>query len=515
MAMKYQKVAELLDATILDITKDTQSWEKFLNTVANVYRYPFKDQVLIYTQKPNAVAVADITVWNKSMLRLVKRGTKGIALIDDASKKEKLRYVFEYNDTWKSSKNSKDLNLWVLDRKYEKEILEDLEKVYINTNPDTSFEDRIYEIVEYIANECYIDEADKLVDIKEEFNNEEILSIRSSLRNLMTSSMFYCILKRCGIDTEKYESMLNFDGISNFNTLKSVTVLGESVSSLTEPILQQIGKTIRIKNKSSKKILDNNSIVNYNKIENEDKTERGNGYGRDNIHRNGRLLDTGFNDRRRGGRGERQEGLFEVRRVEEEVSQGTEDRNLYRDSSIWGAVRPPMSDRPGSKRDGREIDRADEEIGRNNGINEEYRPDGMGTSNEQYKEESRRNSSSRSYIQLDLFPTIKQQEDAIEKIGTFVDEKSAEVPIFIDNIEEISTSISLDAAKYTYLDPKIETNIPHEYVVQVLKRGSGFEGGKSRIRKMHDKCRTCQIYKKGIWVRWFRMACKWIWITWI
>jgi len=102
MSNKYQQYANLADSHAQEVIKSIDNWTGMLSTAARLYKYPFDEQLLIHAQKPDAVACATIPLWNKSMNRSVKKGTKGIALLDNSSGKQKLKYVFDFADTQES-----------------------------------------------------------------------------------------------------------------------------------------------------------------------------------------------------------------------------------------------------------------------------------------------------------------------------------------------------------------------------------------------------------------------------
>ena len=121
---KYTSYAELAEKTLRRITENTDNWTAFLASCANLYKYPFADQLMIYAQRPDATACADFDTWNKRMGRYVKRGSSGIALIDDSGDKPKLRYVFDISDT-RARENTPEFHLWQCDKEQLNSVLSD------------------------------------------------------------------------------------------------------------------------------------------------------------------------------------------------------------------------------------------------------------------------------------------------------------------------------------------------------------------------------------------------------
>ena len=128
MAGKLRLITDLYGQTLTDIANNPNEWMSFLECAAMNYKYPFNDQVLIYAQKPNAVACASVETWNKSVGRWVNKGSKGIALITEDNGNTNLRYVFDVADT--NNKLGKSFRLWTVTKPYENEIIESLENRY-------------------------------------------------------------------------------------------------------------------------------------------------------------------------------------------------------------------------------------------------------------------------------------------------------------------------------------------------------------------------------------------------
>ena len=142
MANKYQLINEMASETLKEITQNGESWIKFLNTASNNYKYSFNEQVLIYAQKPNATACADIETWNKKLRRWVNKGAKGIALLSMENGRNVLRHVFDISDT--HSGINKEFKLWEIKPSYENGIIETLENSFGNLEVKSNLAEAIY-----------------------------------------------------------------------------------------------------------------------------------------------------------------------------------------------------------------------------------------------------------------------------------------------------------------------------------------------------------------------------------
>ena len=243
---KYEKISVLAKETARSIGENKESWMNYLDVASRLYKYPFEDQILIYAQRPDATACAPLEMWNEKMFCWVNRGAKGIALIDQESDYPRLRYVFDVSDVHKARRIGKSPFIWNIREEHEEVILAALERIYGTTNQDSSFEDRIYQISKRIADDYYEEIVDDLIDVSAGSYLEDLdgdtVSLR--LRETLEQSVCYTVLKRCGFDMAEYEGEFPFDYIHEFNTLRTLSVLGSATSELCEPMLIQIGRSI-------------------------------------------------------------------------------------------------------------------------------------------------------------------------------------------------------------------------------------------------------------------------------
>ncbi len=243
---KYDVISALSDETAERVTKNAESWKKYLNTASRIYKYPFKDQILIYAQKPDATACASIKIWNEKMHCWVNKGAKGIALLDRESGRPRLKYVFDVSDVHKARRIGKDPYLWELREEHRDAVLARLEKAYGATNKGNTFEGRLVEIAGRIAGDYYGELMQDMSRAKDGSFLEELddLNVGLRLRETLFASIAYTLLSRCGADTDLGEDELNFDYISEFNTTDALSVIGNATMDLCRPVLMEIGRTV-------------------------------------------------------------------------------------------------------------------------------------------------------------------------------------------------------------------------------------------------------------------------------
>ena len=246
VSKKYHEISLLAGETARQVSKNGEEWAKYLTTAARLYRYPFDDQMLIYAQRPDANACATMETWNEKMFCWVNRGAKGIALFDRESESPRLKYVFDVSDVHKSRRLGKDPYLWEIREEHKDAVLAQLEKTYGATDKDNSFESRLMEIAGRIAEDYYGELMQDMSYAKEGSFLEEFddLNVGLRLRETLSASIAYTLLSRCGADMDLWKDELNFDYISEFNTTKALSVIGNATTDMCKPILMEIGKTV-------------------------------------------------------------------------------------------------------------------------------------------------------------------------------------------------------------------------------------------------------------------------------
>lgn len=243
---KYDMISGLAEATAKDVVRNEESWRSYLNTASGLYKYPFKDQLLIYAQRPDATACASIEVWNEKMHCWVNKGAKGIALIDDDTNTG-LKYVFDISDVHKARRIGRFPNLWEMQEEHKQAVLDRLERTYGETDKEAGFTNRIREIAERIAEDYYKEIVYDMEYLKEGSFLEELdeLNVEVRVRETLADSIAYTVLKRCGMEESELAEEISFPYIHEFNTIETLSQLGSNVSDFSKPILMEIGKAIK------------------------------------------------------------------------------------------------------------------------------------------------------------------------------------------------------------------------------------------------------------------------------
>lgn len=242
---KYEMITQYVAYTAREITQNEENWKKYLTTASKLYKYPFKDQLLIYAQRPDATACATMEIWNKKMFCWINRNAKGIALLDEKSD-TRLKYVFDVSDVHRGGRGSSLPYLWNMEKEHQKVVLERLEALYGSTNKKLAFSKRIQELAERIAENVSETLANDLEKIKKgstlEYQSEK--TTQEEFHQTLSNSIAYSILKRCSIAENVLKKTIEFPYIHHFDTMQTLSQLGTNVSDLTKPILVEIGKVI-------------------------------------------------------------------------------------------------------------------------------------------------------------------------------------------------------------------------------------------------------------------------------
>lgn len=463
MANKYQLINEMASETLKEITQNGESWIKFLNTASNNYKYSFNEQVLIYAQKPNATACADIETWNKKLRRWVNKGAKGIALLSMENGRNVLRHVFDISDT--HSGINKDFKLWEIKPSYENGIIETLENSFGNLEVKSNLAEAIYSASINLVEDNY---QDYLVDLKEVLDGSLLegmqdIDLEGNFIVLLAKSISYMAMKRCGIDPAEHFNVSDFEMISSFNNKRVVSRLGAAISDIAEQELREIYSSVINYEKNYK--LTNRTFVNNEKINyhnNEEKNNEGrNDYDRINIQSNGRLPNTTSSITKN-----EENGTGEILKNEGEIPKRTQKRVIRGINVRWQDGRTFRRNRANSPK---QIETTNQTISRESSSerrNEESRSNGLGTSNELNTKSSRGNDNNRVDLQLNLFtdsyiPPIKNLPSVEEQIN---------------NIQAQAEVENTSAFEFT-----------QKVIDDVLLEGSHFADGKFRIYRLFQE----------------------------
>ncbi len=454
MPNKYQLINVLANDTLKEITQSNENWIDFLNTAGNNYKYSFNEQVLIYAQKPNATACADIETWNKRLKRWVNKGAKGIALISIENGKNILRHVFDISDT--HSGINQELKLWEVRPSYENGIIETLENSFGNLEIKDNLAEAIYSSSINLVEDNY---QDYLVDLKEVIGNSSLQSLNdeeleTTFKEILYNSISYIVMKRCGIEPMNYFRLNDFELITQFNNKSVISRLGAATSDVAEQELREIYSSVRNFEKSENRTFVNYQKSNYDK-EKTKYNERRNDYERNSIQTNGRLSNSSISITKNQANDTRK-----IFKNEREISKRVQKRIIRGIDVRWQNGRTFRRDRGNSTK---EIESDNQRISReepNKRRNESNGSNRLGAGNELNQEPSRRNSNNRVDLQLNLFtdsyvPPIKNLPSVEEQIN---------------NIEVQAEVENTPAFSFT-----------QEMIDNALLEGSGFEEGKFRI----------------------------------
>lgn len=245
MATNVQSVSVLAQDTTTEITTTPWAWMNFLVTASRLYRYSFSDQLLIHAQRPDATACASFELWKNTMHRYVKKGSKGIALLDDRGGYPRLRYVFDVSDTGELPNKSRSPNLWELSGRHVPPVTFMLEQEY--GAADAPLYEQLIEVAESLAAEYWQDHEGEVLEAMESSLYDELdaYTIETEFTATLAASLAYTLCNRCGLDVEQIFDAEDFPHLYNFSTMQAVTCLGTATSELAEPVLMEIGRTIK------------------------------------------------------------------------------------------------------------------------------------------------------------------------------------------------------------------------------------------------------------------------------
>ena len=244
MPTKAEMYAQMAEKVAVQLTGSWQEWAGFLTTAARLYKYPFHEQLMIYAQRPDATACAEYDLWNDRMGRYVRRGSKGIALVDDSGDRPRLRYVFDISDTG-TREHSRTPWLWTLNEEHTAPVMAMLERNYDVGGNDLA--QHLADVAAKLAEEYWADHRRDILPIVDGSFLEEYdeYNIEVQFKSAATVSITYALMSRCGLEPEQYFSHEDFMPIFDFNTPAVIGALGTAVSQANQQVLRQIGVTIQ------------------------------------------------------------------------------------------------------------------------------------------------------------------------------------------------------------------------------------------------------------------------------
>ncbi len=450
MASMYQQIMALAEETAREITSDTERYMAFLTTAAHNFKYSFRDQLLIFAQRPDATTCAEISFWN-SRGRWVNRGTRGIALLADANTPYKLRYVFDMSDT--SSRTGQTIPVWQMEARYEAAVVESLENSFGVASAASTLPACLLETAGILAEDNITDHLGELTEVKAGSLLEELDTLNTEvwLKETAKSSVAYMLLTRCSYDPRNYFSPEDLSRVCDFNTPETISILGVAISDIAEMALREIATT----------------VFSLRKAERQKYTvarQEGTGYdkgGRTASNMDGRSEQYGTDLQAGGGlpgpqpqRAGGPEGR-EVWDAAADLPPQAPEQLLHRDAADRQAGRPLGEDRPAGQRHDDTAHGADGQGAGSDRGTQSPGPDEMGGADEQHPGSGGRDRAAGPGLHrlLDL-PAEEEQQQAIAEA----------------EVKETSASA-----------------ISQEDIDAVLLQGNGVAGGKYRIFERFQK----------------------------
>ena len=436
MPNKYEYFSALSLHATEDLTRSPDNWMRFIETAGKIYKYPFEDQVMIHVQRPDAAALAPYDFWNDNMRRYVKKGSKGIALLDESGDRPRLKYVFDISDT-AARENAVPYVPWSLTPENEQTVIETLQ-----SHSDEKSED-IVSAIRVAAKETAEDfwsahnkYRGDIVDgsFMEEYDGAEIEYL---VRSLAEKSVACSVMSRCGINPEAYYDEEDFTRLYEFNTVESIGFLGTAVSECSERILRQIETSIR----------------DY---------ERSQEHGRNQIREERRLSDS--RSETDGGRDETaREVRQDAQRLSEEEQSGAIQQSVAQREAVAasfgnGRIGEQVHGRPDAEFEGAE---------RGDRRTEGEEPVGVDADDEQPEISGGGDYYEGDHFQLSLFPTEEEQIQSIDEAESGFGYESLFAPSFsqddVDNILRFGSNtdrarerIVFEFSKNKSVDEKVE-----------------------------------------------------------
>ena len=450
MPTKAEQYAQMADQVARQLTGSWQEWAGFLTTAARLYKYPFHEQLMIYAQRPDATACAEYDLWNNRMGRYVRRGSKGIALVDDSGDRPRLRYVFDISDTG-TREHSRTPWLWTMNEEHAAPVMAMLEGNYGVGGEELP--QQLADVAAGLAEEYWTDHRQDILYIVDGSFLEEYdeVNIGMQFKSAATVSITYALMSRCGLEPEQYFSHEDFMAIFDFNTPATVGALGTAVSQINQQVLRQIGVTIQ----------------NYERAKS---AERSATHGEQpDLHEERRLPDPRPEAVRTAG-----EAPGQVRQDEESVPERTPAHPLQPAADEREAVPAPSGDRRDREQPPGADDAPAGRVGGRDGGAESPRPDGLGGPDEHLQGPGGGDSAGGTYQQLTLNLFLSEAEQ-INKI---------------DEAENVQTSSAFSMPKpATQAEPVRRALTQAEIDAAIQEWNGKIESKHAVVRYMRDHAR--------------------------
>ena len=460
MAAKYQLITELYRRTGIAVAKNPQAWQGFLSSACRNYKCRFDEQLLIYAQRPDAVAVAKLETWNRQFKRWVNKDSKGIAVFDPKGRRNTLKYYFDVSDTHEGYYGSRPVPIWQMDERYEQAVMERLSDRFGDVE-STDLASDLMETAKNAVEDNLQDYFSQLKDCTKDSFLEELddFNIEVIYRRLAANSVAFMLISRCGLDTNEFFDREDFADIVNFNTPATINAIGVATSDIAEMALREISQSIRnvqIAEKDQNRTFAQRTQAQYDK--GRQQPERSEYNERNHLQQTGGLSYSRPNitDRARAS-------AWQVRFDAQGLSGEAQASDLSQSADIGQAERASARGRADSTPEvGASDEAALSRAGRDRGTERES-TDAVGRTDEQHPQPSGGSDTDRTDLQVSVakedevrvnFPTVDEQ---IEMIAKAEDEKASAFAISKEDIDS------------------------------VLQKGSGVADGKYRIYRQFQK----------------------------
>lgn len=444
MASKLRLITDLYGETLTQISKNPDDWMSFLECAAMNYKYPFNDQVLIYAQRPEAVACAKIEAWNKQVGRWVNRGAKGIALLSEDNGYTNLRYVFDIADT--NSKFGKSFRLWSVPKPYEVDIIESLENKYGELEDKSSLGLAIKSVSKILVEDNMQDYLEDLKFYRENSSLEPMTdeAVQLLFQNALENSIAFSMIKRCGLNPNDYFTNEDFTPILAFDSYETITRLGVATSEISEMGIREIYNTIkklRINEINKIRTFDIDKDLSYDVSESRETVERRNN-DEYNLHTQRGLRDTRPSDTR-----EQDSSGGQIRNNEVKVLEREQEISIHNSINEQSTSRTLDEYSRSSNGESRTDSIRNESQREDNRTNETTRPYEMDRLNEQLEDISRGDSSERIDLRLNNYDPSQSKTHYVvvdEKINQILSttphlrKSNKEIKDFIQNEKDVA-----------------------------------------------------------------------------
>ena len=433
MPNKTEEYLALAQRTANGLTRYWESWTDYLTTASRLYKYPFADQLMIYAQRPDATACADYDIWNNRMNRYVRRGSKGIALLDESSGYPRLHYVFDVSDTG-VRRNSRDPDLWQYNDDLKQPVSDALTAAYGISH------ERVSQQLADIAGKLVADYWDNnSEDIRAIVDGSFLMDYDSAglemqFKSAAAISITYTLLERCGFEPDGYFDKDSFQAIYNFSTPDTVYTLGAAVSDISREVLRTVERAVKT------------TIRRRNNERSQHEYEQ-----QSELH-----ADRGLSSPEPDPASAK-DPAGQVRQDAPELSETAAPGAVPHDAPEREPV--PDSDRTGADRSSNEGADDSRSAGEEPGTGQREEPDSVGAAHEQPAGAGRGSDSDGTDLQLSLLDAV--------------------IPIEAQQIEHIDRAESEKSPSAFVLS---QAEIENE----LRKHGSGFQDGKQRIIELYQ-----------------------------